>query len=137
VIDFEGEPLRPLAERRRKHAPLRDVAGLLRSIAYAAETVRAAPSASHAKTPGAWIDAWERDARAAFLDGYLTTAGRAPFLPEDDADTRRVVAAFELEKAAYEVVYEANNRPEWIGIPLRGVVNAAAAIRPPRTAGAA
>jgi trehalose synthase-fused probable maltokinase len=130
IIDFEGEPLRPMAERRQKHAPLRDVAGLLRSIAYAAETARTT-------TPGAWIDAWEREARAAFLDGYLTAAGRAPFLPDDVASTLRVVAAFELEKAAYEVVYEANNRPDWIAIPLRGVVSAAAALRPSRAAGAA
>jgi trehalose synthase-fused probable maltokinase len=130
IIDFEGEPLRPLAERRRKHAPLRDVAGLLRSIAYAAETIRSAG-------PEPWIDAWERDARAAFLDGYLARAGRAPFLPDDEAASRRAIAAFELEKAAYEVVYEANNRPAWIGIPLRGVVSAAAALHPPPAAGAA
>ena len=130
VIDFEGEPLRPLAERRQKHAPLRDVAGMLSSIAYAAEAVRAV-------TPGPWIDAWEHEARAAFLGGYFSTAARAPFLPEDEAGARRVLAAFEVEKAAYEVVYEANNRPSWIAIPLRGVVSAASALRPARTAGAA
>jgi maltose alpha-D-glucosyltransferase/alpha-amylase len=130
IIDFEGEPLRPMAERRQKHAPLRDVAGLLRSLAYAAETARTT-------APGPWIDAWEREARTAFLDGYLTAAGRAPFLPDDAATTLRAVAAFELEKAAYEVVYEANNRPDWIAIPLRGVVGAAAALRPSRAAGAA
>ena len=130
VIDFEGEPLRPLVERRQKHAPLRDVAGMLRSIAYAAETVRSAEAAP-------WIDAWERDARAALVGGYLTTAARAPFLPEDQGAAMRVVAAFEVEKAAYEVVYEANNRPDWISIPLRGLVSAAAALRPPRAAGAA
>jgi maltose alpha-D-glucosyltransferase/alpha-amylase len=130
LIDFEGEPLRPLAERRQKHSPLRDVAGMLRSLAYAAETTRTAGAAT-------WVDAWERDARAAFLQGYLAAAGRAPFLPADEAAVRRAVAAFELEKAAYEVVYEANNRPDWIGIPLRGVVSAAAALRPPPAAGAA
>jgi trehalose synthase-fused probable maltokinase len=126
IIDFEGEPLRPIAERRQKHAPLRDVAGLLRSIAYAAETVRAT-------APGPWIDAWERGARTAFLDGYLEAAGRAPFLPEDRTRALRSVAAFELEKAAYEVVYEANNRPDWIRIPLRGIAGAAAALGPPAT----
>jgi trehalose synthase-fused probable maltokinase len=130
IIDFEGEPLRPMAERRQKHAPLRDVAGLLRSVAYAAETARAT-------IPGSWIDGWERDARAAFLDGYLGAAGRASFLPEDQARARRAVAAFELEKAAYEVVYEANNRPDWIGIPLRGIAGAAAALLPSRASGAA
>ncbi|MBM4440261.1 MAG: sugar phosphotransferase [Candidatus Rokubacteria bacterium] len=121
LIDFEGEPLRPLAERRRKHSPLRDVAGMLRSIAYAAETVRAGGAAG-------WIDGWERDARRAFVDGYLATAGRAPFLPEDAARTAAVIAAFELEKAAYEVVYEANNRPDWVKIPLAGLLRASSAV---------
>jgi trehalose synthase-fused probable maltokinase len=130
IIDFEGEPLRPLAERRQKQAPLRDVAGMLRSIAYAAETVRSSAAAP-------WVDGWEREARAAFLGRYLAAAGRAAFLPEDGAATMRAVAAFELEKAAYEVVYEANNRPGWIAIPLRGIVSASAALRPQRAAGAA
>ena len=126
IIDFEGEPLRPLPERRRKHSPLRDVAGMLRSIAYAAETVRA--------NAGTWIDAWQRDARQALLDGYLTTAAGAPFLPEDPTAIGPVIAAFELEKAAYEVVYEANNRPDWIGIPIAGLLRASASVRPRRDA---
>ena len=130
VIDFEGEPLRPLEERRQKHSPLRDVAGMLRSIAYAAETARAEGAAG-------WVDTWEREARAAFLHGYLTAAGRAPFLPADEPAVHRALAAFELEKAAYEVVYEANNRPAWIAIPLRGVVTSSAALRHPPSAGAA
>lgn len=123
IIDFEGEPMRPLRERRGKHSPLRDVAGLLRSLAYAAETTRAAGNA-------AWVDGWEREARAAFVDGYLTTAGRAPFLPDDSVATLRAVAAFEVEKAAYEVVYEANNRPDWVTIPLRGLVRAVTELGP-------
>lgn len=122
LIDFEGEPLRPLAERRAKHSPLRDVAGMLRSLAYAAETARD-------RAHGAWLADWERAARAAFVDGYLAVARPAPFVPADDAAVRRVVAVFELEKAAYEVVYEANNRPDWIEIPLRGVVSAARTLR--------
>ena len=121
IIDFEGEPLRPLAERRQKHSPLRDIAGMLRSIAYAAETTRAG-------APGTWIDRWETGARAAFLSGYLTAAAGAAFLPDSDANVRRVVAAFEVEKAAYEIVYEANNRPAWITIPARGLVRAVAAM---------
>ena len=123
IIDFEGEPMRTLAERRAKHSPLRDVAGLLRSIAYAAETLRATDAAG-------WIDAWERDARAAFLSGYFAAAGRAPFVGDDRSSTLRAVAAFEVEKAAYEVVYEANNRPDWLAIPLRGLARAAAELRP-------
>jgi trehalose synthase-fused probable maltokinase len=124
VIDFEGEPLRPLEERRRKHTPLRDVAGLLRSLGYAAAS--APPPAG-----------WEARARAAFLEGYRTAAGRAPFLPADDAALARALAVLEVEKAAYEVVYEANNRPDWVAIPVRGLVTAAAALRSGRAAGAA
>ena len=115
IIDFEGEPLRPLAERRRKHTPLRDVAGMLRSLGYAAASAQAPAG-------------WEDQARREFLDGYRETAGRAPFLPDDAGDFARAVAVLEVEKAAYEVVYEANNRPDWIEIPLRGVVRAARAL---------
>jgi len=99
VIDFEGEPARPLAERRRPTSPLRDVAGMLRSFDYAART--AAGDAETAASLG--------EARAAFLDAY---GG-----PADDA----LLAAFELEKACYEVRYEANNRPDWISLPLAAV----------------
>lgn len=117
IIDFEGEPLRPLPERRRKHVALRDVAGLLRSIEYAAAST-AAP-----------IGAWAAEAARAFVDGYRNATGTAPFLPESDDAFREVVAVFELEKAAYEIVYEANNRPDWIAIPRRGLLTAAARLR--------
>src|SRR6185369_11675931 len=100
IIDFEGEPLRSLEERRRKHTPLRDVAGMLRSLGYAAATA-GAPAG------------WEAAARAAFLAGYRATAGRAPFLPDGGAVFARALAVLEVEKAAYEIVYEANNRPDW------------------------
>ena len=126
LIDFEGEPLRPLAERRRKHTPLRDVAGMLRSFAYAAATTS---RAGHA------VGDWESDARAAFLDGYRAATGSAAFIPASDGAFARAVAALELEKAAYEIVYEANNRPDWIDIPVRGFVSATASLA--RLAGAA
>jgi maltokinase len=116
IIDFEGEPLRPLDERRRKHAALRDVAGMLRSIDYAAVSAR--PD----QPP---LQAWERDASRAFLEGYRASTGPAAFLPESDDAFRDVVAVFELEKAAYEIVYEANHRPDWIAIPRRGLLTAA------------
>jgi trehalose synthase-fused probable maltokinase len=118
IIDFEGEPLRPLDERRRKHVALRDVAGLLRSIDYAAASV---PAGGDVTTRG-----WQDDAARAYLEGYRAAAGMAPFLPESDDAFRDVVAVFELEKAAYEIVYEANNRPDWIAIPRRGLLSAAA-----------
>jgi trehalose synthase-fused probable maltokinase len=118
IIDFEGEPLRSLAERRRKHTPLRDVAGVLRSIEYAALT---------AQRPGleAWAAGWAAEAARAFTSAYRATAGDAAFLPVSEEDFARAVAVFELEKAAYEVVYEANHRPDWIGIPRRGLLTAA------------
>jgi predicted trehalose synthase len=124
IIDFEGEPLRPLDERRRKHTPLRDVAGMLRSLGYAAASAPAPQG-------------WEARARAAFLEGYRTAAAGAPFLPADDRTFTRALAVLEVEKAAYEVVYEANNRPDWVPIPVRGLVSASAALRSDRAAGAA
>ncbi|MFI5079319.1 MAG: alpha-amylase, partial [Vicinamibacteria bacterium] len=123
IIDFEGEPLRPLAERRAKHTPLRDVAGMLRSLGYAAATAGAPPD-------------WEERARAAFFDAYRAAAAGAPFLPGSPTALTRALAVLEVEKAAYEVVYEANNRPDWLPIPIRGLVSAAArARRPDRAAG--
>jgi predicted trehalose synthase len=130
IIDFEGEPLRPLAERRRKHTPLRDVAGMLRSLGYAAATTaRQAPR-------GVAAD-WETEARDAFLTGYRAAAGDAPFVPTSREAFDAAVAVFEVEKAAYEIVYEANNRPDWIDIPVGGLVRASAALASPRRAGAA
>jgi trehalose synthase-fused probable maltokinase len=126
IIDFEGEPLRPLDERRRKHAALRDVAGMLRSIDYAA--------ASASDAAGGTAD-WKIDAARAFVTGYRAAAGTASFLPESATAFDAVVAVFELEKAAYEIVYEANNRPAWISIPRRGLITAATRLS--RSAGAA
>ena len=112
ILDFEGEPSRPLLERRRKRSPLRDVAGMLRSFAYAA---------SAASRAGAAIPAsWEDDARTAFLEGYHATVD-AGLLPAGDAAVAQVLALFELEKAVYELRYEIDNRPEWAAIPVAGI----------------
>ena len=123
IIDFEGEPLRPLAERRRKQTPLRDVAGLLRSLGYAAAT---APAPS----------GWEAAAREAFVAAYRETARAAAFLPSTEAALAQALAVLEVEKAAYEIVYEANNRPDWVAIPVRGLLTAVAALRSGRAAAA-
>ena len=126
IIDFEGEPLRPLEERRRKHTPLRDVAGMLRSISYAAASASlGAPERRR----------WEADARTAYLAAYRAATAGARFVPDSEEAFTRAVAVFEVEKAAYEIVYEANNRPEWIEIPLAGFVSATASLG--RSAGAA
>jgi maltokinase len=113
VLDFEGEPARSLPERRRKRSPLRDVAGMLRSFAYAAS---ASPLMRHVETPVAW----EERARAEFLDGYRRTVDQ--HLVPSGASMDKLLRVFELEKAVYELRYELNNRPEWVKIPVAGIV---------------
>ena len=113
ILDFEGEPARSLLDRRRKRSPLRDVAGMLRSFAYAAsasELLRGVPA------PGGWED----QARAGYLDAYLDTID--PFLlPAGRSAIEKLLAIFELEKAIYELHYELNNRPDWVRIPVAGI----------------
>jgi predicted trehalose synthase len=110
ILDFEGEPARPLVDRRRKRSPLRDVAGMLRSIAYAAA---AATMLRGAAVP----DAWEQDARTRFLDGYMANVDPA-ILPAGGPALEKLLAIFELERAVYELRYEIDNRPDWVGIPV-------------------
>ena len=125
VIDFEGEPARPLAERREKASPLRDVAGMLRSFAYAAATLGMEAKGLDMTTRELRIGRWERDTREAFLRGYLrepdSGRGASRILPSDNAHTRALLRLFETEKAFYELMYELNNRPEWTWIPMRGI----------------
>ena len=113
ILDFEGEPARTLVERRRKRSPLRDVAGMLRSFAYAAT---AAELTRDAEIP----DDWEERARERFLETYLETVD-ATLLPPGEAAIERLLAVFELEKAVYELRYELDNRPDWVGIPVAGI----------------
>jgi trehalose synthase-fused probable maltokinase len=113
ILDFEGEPARTLVERRRKRSPLRDVAGMLRSFAYAAT---AAELTRNADVP----EDWEERARERFLESYLETVD-ATLLPPGEAAIERLLAVFELEKAVYELRYELDNRPDWVGIPVMGI----------------
>jgi predicted trehalose synthase len=107
IVDFEGEPMRPMHQRRVLDSPLRDVAGMLRSFDYVAGTLEAAdPSSRDAAR------SWADSARAAFLSAY-TASGRTVH--------SELLAAFELDKALYEAVYEARNRPNWLGIPVTAV----------------
>jgi trehalose synthase-fused probable maltokinase len=129
LIDFEGEPLRPLAERRLKHAPIRDVAGLVRSIDYAAA------AAARGGPREAWTRAWRDIAEAELLGGYRGATAGAAFVPAPERDFRRALAAFVIEKAAYEVVYEANHRPDWLSIPREGLLRASAALAAATRAG--
>jgi trehalose synthase-fused probable maltokinase len=124
VIDFEGEPARPLEERREKTSPLRDVAGMLRSFAYAAVTLATTAGASlDPRTRELRTARWERDVRAAYLAGYLESGEEddSPIIPENQAHVRQLLTLFETEKAFYELAYELNNRPAWAWIPMRGI----------------
>lgn len=105
IIDFEGEPMRPLSERSQLDLPLRDVAGMLRSFDYAAGSQTFSPE----------VLEWAHECRAAFVDGYIAGSGR------DVRRNRVLLDAFELDKALYEVVYEARNRPTWLPIPTNAV----------------
>jgi maltose alpha-D-glucosyltransferase/alpha-amylase len=120
IIDFEGEPARPLAERRRKHAALKDAAGMLRSFDYAVET--ALPGDANVRTRGRLLGGM----RQAFLDRYLETAASAgtTAIPVDRTAIDRWLTFFEFEKALYELLYEINNRPDWVPIPLRALLRA-------------
>jgi trehalose synthase-fused probable maltokinase len=113
VLDFEGEPARTLIERRRKRSPLRDVAGMLRSFAYAAT---ASALLHDAPAPSGW----EAQVRTAYLDGYLEQTDQS-LLPPGRAAVERLLAVFELEKAVYELRYELDNRPDWVKIPVAGI----------------
>ena len=130
VIDFEGEPARPLAERREKASPLRDVAGMLRSFAYAAATLGMEAKALDMPTRELRIGRWERDTREAFLRGYLRDRdgkrSASRILPSDGSHTRALLRLFETEKAFYELMYELNNRPDWTWIPMRGIAKSSA-----------
>ncbi len=128
IIDFEGEPGRPLRERRIKRSPLVDVAGMLRSFSYAASGSLIQRDREGSFREGdtadldSWAGAWTAWASGAFLAGYRAVVGRADILPADDAGWAVLLDAFLLEKAFYELEYELNNRPAWVGIPLRGIV---------------
>ncbi|HEX8083739.1 MAG TPA: phosphotransferase [Solirubrobacteraceae bacterium] len=113
VLDFEGEPARTLPQRRQKRSPLRDVAGMLRSFAYAA-------SASELQHGVPAPPDWEDRARGAFLDAYFDAVD-SRLLPHGQQNTERLLQIFELEKAVYELRYELNNRPDWVRIPVAGI----------------
>src|SRR6185436_18766567 len=121
IIDFEGEPSRPLAEARRKHSPLRDVAGMLRSFSYArgSTAMRERPAPADASLAPA-LQAWEAQTREAFIRAYAeATAGSG--LYESFDDVRGLLRLAEMEKVLYELRYEVNNRPNWLHIPLQGL----------------
>ncbi len=124
VIDFEGEPLRSLDERRAKHSPLKDVAGMLRSFNYAAwaalfDATEERPEDFEVLRP--IVEDWERQTADAFLSGYRGAIESCPSYPASPEDAQALLDLFLIEKAAYEIRYELANRPAWVRIPLMGL----------------
>jgi maltose alpha-D-glucosyltransferase/alpha-amylase len=125
VVDFEGEPFRPLDQRRRKHSPLRDVAGMLRSFSYAAAIALDEATSDRAADrvrAAAHMTRWERETAAAFLTAYARAVRGASSYPSDPVDVARLIDLFVLEKALYEVRYELGSRPDWVRIPIAGLL---------------
>ncbi len=127
IIDFEGEPARPVSERRIKRSPLRDVAGMLRSFHYAVysallrEEERGSFHADRRPALEQWAEAWYPWVCARFLQGYLDRCRGTDFLPETEEEIKSLLSVYLMEKAVYELGYEMNNRPDWIMIPLKGI----------------
>ncbi len=123
ILDFEGEPARPLSDRKLKRSPLRDVAGMMRSFQYAAYSALWQPAMRAEDVPflERWADLWYRQMSSVFLESYLATTAEAPFVPQNSADLQVMLEAYLLDKAVYEIGYELNNRPDWVVIPIRGI----------------
>ncbi len=128
IIDFEGEPARPLSQRRLKRSPLQDVAGMLRSFHYAAHAPLLASTGSVNVSDGSreklngWAEVWAKWVSERFLEEYLKTALGAQFLPPSREEIMALLQLHVLEKAVYELGYELNNRPGWVAIPLEGII---------------
>ncbi|MDE3189045.1 MAG: maltose alpha-D-glucosyltransferase [Acidobacteriota bacterium] len=131
LLDFEGEPARPLAERRGKQSPLKDVAGMIRSFSYAAYSGLDEYFAAHPELAGGsgadrladWARLWQNSTAGEFLRTYCETIAANPALLPAPQDAQLLLDAYQLEKAAYELVYELDNRPEWVRIPLNGILD--------------
>lgn len=127
IIDFEGEPARPLSERRTKRSPLQDVAGMVRSFHYAAFSHLLGPhdastsSDAHARALANWAEGWYAWVVRTFLRSYFRVAQSGSFLPSSREEISALLQIHLLEKAIYELGYELNNRPSWVGIPLAGI----------------
>ncbi len=126
IIDFEGEPARSISERRLKRSPLRDVAGMIRSFHYASVVgLRRGGAARPEDRPllMPWARIWYHWISGAFLSGYLAQAGSAGFLPRTRAGLGALLEVFLVEKATYELKYELNSRPEWVLVPVQGLLD--------------
>jgi len=129
IIDFEGEPGRSLHERRAKTSPLKDVAGMLRSLSYVAHAALLNYTnrrPDHLSRLAGYTECWQRETSSLFLKTYWERADGSVFMPPDRTDFRKLLNLYVLEKALYELRYELNNRPAWIRIPLQAIVGLAA-----------
>ncbi|MEO6306388.1 MAG: putative maltokinase [Nitrospiraceae bacterium] len=127
ISDFEGEPARPLSERRMKHTPIMDVAGMLRSLHYAPYAALSRQQSKllaegDGRRLDPWVRFWSGWVSVVFLKAYLAIAGRASFWPGSQEEFQVLFDAYLLEKAVYEIRYELNNRPDWVKIPIRAVL---------------
>jgi maltose alpha-D-glucosyltransferase/alpha-amylase len=131
LLDFEGEPARALAERRRKQSPLKDVAGMIRSFSYVAQAglkqfLDSNPDRTQTADSGrlgAWAVTWQRSVSSEFLSAYRETIAANNVLLPSPRQSQTLLEAYLLEKALYELLYELNNRPAWIHIPIAGIVS--------------
>jgi len=131
IIDFEGEPFRSLSRRRLKRPAMVDLAGMIRSLHYASRAAALrltrdlgiSMQDSEVEKLDTWLTFWHRWVSGTFLTSYLTTAGRASYLPANRNDLGALLDFFLLEKAVYELSYEANARPTWVDIPARGLLD--------------
>jgi maltose alpha-D-glucosyltransferase/alpha-amylase len=124
ITDFEGEPARALSERRTKRSPLRDIAGMLRSFDYAAVSALKSGGIRAEDAPGLepWSRFWNLWVSVVFLKAYLAVAPQGGFLPKSKDEMKTLLDIYVLEKAIYELGYELNNRPEWVGVPIQGIL---------------
>lgn len=126
IIDFEGEPLLSIPERRRRRPALKDVAGMVRSFHYAINAQLLLNPESYADHDPDMLknraDTWFKTVSAAYLKAYFATSGDASFLPAAEADRKLLLDLFVLEKAVYEVAYELNSRQDWLAVPLGGLL---------------
>jgi maltose alpha-D-glucosyltransferase/alpha-amylase len=125
ILDFEGEPARPLSDRRAKCSPLRDVAGMLRSFSYAASTALNAATLTRPEDLerlAPWSELWETWVSAVYLRSYLAATADAGILPARSEDLDLLLQTLVVNKAIYELGYELNNRPDWVHVPLTGLL---------------
>ncbi|MCA9095705.1 MAG: hypothetical protein KDA68_19630, partial [Planctomycetaceae bacterium] len=128
IVDFEGEPARTISERRIKTSPLKDVAGMIRSFHYASHTAFRTQSGdlqgtlANSSEVQAWLAVWYAWSASAYLKSYLAKAVPSGFLPDRIENLKLLLDCYMLEKAVYELGYELNNRPDWVHIPLEGIL---------------